>query len=658
MALVLWIADRIYGINLLLAYVDDTFSYDDCKTLLFYEPYQQFFPAKQCRLLMLWDELGIPHEREKQLFGRHLVITGFDVDPRVMTVSLSPDARQALVDAIHDFIANAPRRRRTLREWQRILGWINWGLNVLPLAKPGLSSSYAKIRDKQVPNAPIYLNADVIHDLSWVAKHFKSSSGIHVMRALAWKPTDADLSIYCDAATSGSLAFWVPTRSLGFVAPLPEAPFAPASTIFFFEALAVLSALQWAASLTHRPKRLAIYSDSMNTVQIFDSMRADKPYNAILFAACDILIASNIDLRVYHIPGSENIVADALSRSLFHVAAHIMTLHLRPNARQPQRQAWPYDRLVRERAIALGHALEASSIETYTSHVQSYLSFCKIHDFPVEPTEDTLSFYAVYMSHHIDPKSVNSYLSGICNQLETFFPNVRRARNSRLVTRTIAGCRKRLGEGTKRRQPLMPEHVALLSEKFPPLSHDNKLFIALLLSGFHALHRLGELTHNDTKSKRSWRKTIMRCSVKVFTDSYSYFLPGHKGDRLFEGNTIVIAAREDEMDPAEPFKLYLRSRDSLFPLEPALWLRRDGSIPTRSWFLTHLRTHLPSTFAGQSMRSGGATFLAASGVPDDRIQAVGRWTSEAYKIYIRKNPVVLQALLHGRTLGATRDPSF
>ncbi|KAG9218369.1 hypothetical protein CCMSSC00406_0007260 [Pleurotus cornucopiae] len=246
---------RIYGINLLLAYVDDTFSYDDCKTLLFYEPYQQFFPAKQFRLLMLWDELGIPHEREKQLFGRHLIITGFD------------------------------------------------------------------IKDKQVPNAPIYLNADVIHDLSWVAKHFESSSGIHVMRALAWKPLGADLSIYCDAATSRSLAFWVPIRSLGFVAPLPEAPFAPASAIFFFEALAVLSALQWAASLSLLPKRLAIYSDSMNTVQIFDSMQADKPYNSILFAACDILIASNIDLRVYHIPGSENIVTDALSRSLFHVAA-------------------------------------------------------------------------------------------------------------------------------------------------------------------------------------------------------------------------------------------------------------------------------------------------------------------------------------------------
>lgn len=336
-----------------------------------------------------------------------------------------------------------------------------------------------------------------------------------------------------------------------------------------------------------------------------------------------------------------------------------MSLQILASSRQPIREAWTRERLYRMRAIALGHALDPNSIITYTSHLQSYLTFCKLHDFAVDPTEDTLSFYAVYMSHHISPKSVNSYLSGIANQLETLFPYARTARNSKLVTRTVAGCRKMLSEGTNRKQPITPEHIKTFIRAHPTASsHNNKLFIAMLLCGFFGLHRLGEITIADTRNRRSWRKVIRRNSVKVFTDAFSYFLPGHKADRFFEGNTILFAQRDDEIDPLYYFREYLVSRDRLFSLQPSLWITEDGRHPTRSWFISRLRKSLPSDFAGQSLRSGGATFLAASGTPDDRIQAIGRWTSSAYKIYIRKNPVVLQALLHGRSLAHTRDTQF
>ena len=103
-------------------------------------------------------------------------------------------------------------------------------------------------------------------------------------------------------------------------------------------------------------------------------------------------------------------------------------------SRQPHREPWTFDRLVHERSIALGLSIDNSSHLTYTSALNSYLSFCKIHNFPIEPTEETLSFFVVYMSTHIKPDSVNSYLPGICNQLEVYFPNVRKNRNSILVS--------------------------------------------------------------------------------------------------------------------------------------------------------------------------------------------------------------------------------
>jgi hypothetical protein len=44
------------------------------------------------------------------------------------------------------------------------------------------------------------------------------------------------------------------------------------------------------------------------------------------------------------------------------------------------------------------------------------------------------------MCHHINPKSVDNYLSGVCNNLEGYFPHVRTSRNSALVSRTLAVC--------------------------------------------------------------------------------------------------------------------------------------------------------------------------------------------------------------------------
>ncbi|OCH83955.1 hypothetical protein OBBRIDRAFT_716913, partial [Obba rivulosa] len=97
-------------------------------------------------------------------------------------------------------------------------------------------------------------------------------------------------------------------------------------------------------------------------------------------------------------------------------------------SQQPKRAPWPLERLILECSIALGYALDKSTRLTYFSALNSYLNFCKLHDFAVEPTPDTLSFFVVFISAHIKPHSVASYLSGICSELEPFFPKVRTVR--------------------------------------------------------------------------------------------------------------------------------------------------------------------------------------------------------------------------------------
>jgi hypothetical protein len=318
-------------------------------------------------------------------------------------------------------------------------------------------------------------------------------------------------------------------------------------------------------------------------------------------------------------------------------------------SRQPARQPWTLERLQRERAIAIGASLDHSSVSVYNSHFQSYLTFCKMHNFSTEPTTDTLSFYTVYMCHHIKPSSVDSYLSGICSSLEPFFPNVRTLRRSTIVSRTLAGMKKLRGEGALRRPPLTDAGLRKVLQvlDYDGSAHDDKLVLAIIFVGYHALMRLGELTWPDKHNLQQWRKLSLRNSVQRPSPTHiSFSLPFHKADRFYEGNTILLETRRDDLDPVRLFNSYLRSRDSLFPRRPALWLRSNGSIPRYSWMRKKIGQLFGSDYAGHSLRSGGATRLAELGVPDDRIQAMGRWSSEAFRIYIRKHPVLLQALVH------------
>jgi len=66
-------------------------------------------------------------------------------------------------------------------------------------------------------------------------------------------------------------------------------------------------------------------------------------------------------------------------------------------SRRPHQETWTCKCLLRKHAVAVACAIEPSSVSSYSSAVMSYFDFFSSHALPVEPTPDTLSFYAVYM---------------------------------------------------------------------------------------------------------------------------------------------------------------------------------------------------------------------------------------------------------------------
>lgn len=81
-----------------------------------------------------------------------------------------------------------------------------------------------------------------------------------------------------------------------------------------------------------------------------------------------------------------------------------------------------------------------------------------------------------------------------------------------------------------------------------------------------------------------------------------------------------------------------------------LFMRQDGQPLTRT-LLTSCRLRkiidtagIAGNYSSHSFRIGAATVAARNGVPDHLIQALGRWNSNAYQLYIRNPSEALASL--------------
>ncbi|KIL54301.1 hypothetical protein M378DRAFT_188756 [Amanita muscaria Koide BX008] len=288
------------------------------------------------------------------------------------------------------------------------------------------------------------------------------------------------------------------------------------------------------------------------------------------------------------------------------------------------------------------HAIEQSTKKGYSTSIKSYIRFCLIHDLPLDPTPQNLARYIAYVSQYIN--SAPQYLSGIRHFLREFFPNFDDNRSSTLVQAAIRGSRKVRANPIRRKLPLRTSHLqTFLDLATSSGTFDDLLFITIISCAFYGCHRIGELVQRNDQSLFDWRKIIKRASLS-FPDNYyaQYHLPYHKSDPFYHG-TDVRFVPQAIANPITLLQQYCFRRDSHHGLRAPLFLRENGSHPTRSWFNHRLHNLLPYSYGGHSMRAGGATFYASLGLDESIIQSLGRWSSSAWKIYLRDHPAVRAA---------------
>jgi hypothetical protein len=270
-----------------------------------------------------------------------------------LTFTLPEESRQRLVDEINEWCQKGVRKRA--KEWQQFAGWMNWVLNVYPLLRPALNNVYAKLKGKD-QEARVWVNNGVREDLHWAKAKIDESDGIRVLKSITWEIDEASCIAKTDACPEG-YAFWFPETNQGFTTSSPKGT--PSTQIIFYEALAVLSALNHISQHYPPDSKIVIFTDNFPTVAMFSSLRALPEYNCILKAAINILLRSQLNLRVLHIAGEVNEVADALSRGEFmralqlHPGLSIRTFqpylrinrHQSPPLLQPPRQPLGEDQI-------------------------------------------------------------------------------------------------------------------------------------------------------------------------------------------------------------------------------------------------------------------------------------------------------------------------
>ena len=114
----------------------------------------------------------------------------------------------------------------------------------------------------------------------------------------------------------------------------------------------------------------------------------------------------------------------------------------------------------------------------------------------------------------------------------------------------------------------------------------------IALTGFHVLLHLGEMTQPNTMLKCSSKKLSWRHTLQLHTNHFTYLLPFHKGDRFFNGNTVLVMLCPLMCTcPLAMMCHYLRLRDTKFSLLPNCGLHQMAvSQPTHGLSLGYIQS--------------------------------------------------------------------
>lgn len=212
-----------------------------------------------------------------------------------------------------------------------------------------------------------------------------------------------------------------------------------------------------------------------------------------------------------------------------------------------------------------------------------------------------------------------------------------------IITKMLEGGRK-AGAQPDTRRPITLSILHRLTAALTIVHKDQYTILllkAMFLTAFHAFLRVGELTVRSRGDNSGHTLQAADCTVNFAAGrptSVSLKLMSSK-HKQSTPSYITIPANHTPNCPAHALHEYLKLAR---PRRGALFQFSNGQPVTRQFFQAQLHKALQaagidtSLFKTHSFRIGAATEAVTSlGLPDHEIQRLGRWSSNAFRSYIR-----------------------
>ncbi len=259
----------------------------------------------------LCQQLGVPLKPDKLVLPTTCItFLGIQLDSAAQTASIPPVKMNSLLTSlrhhIHLYRSHRPVTKRSLLS---LIGKLSFATKVIPAGRIFLRRLLDLAHSISQLDAPLWLNHEATLDLNWWLTYAKSWNGKAFFLDPTWTHSP-DMNLFTDASSLiGYGAFWN--------GQWLQQEWSPANchhSIQWKELYAILMACEVWGPLWHR-KRVLFHCDNQTIVHLWKSGLSRSPQLMHLVRALFYVAAThNFHVTITHIYGTDNSIADALSR--------------------------------------------------------------------------------------------------------------------------------------------------------------------------------------------------------------------------------------------------------------------------------------------------------------------------------------------------------
>ena len=358
-----------------------------------------------------------------------------------------------------------------------------------------------------------------------------------------------------------------------------------------------------------------------------------------------ILLHNNIHLKSKHIPGIENNLCDAISRSqvtpslLRQYGANSQPTHLPHHLMPDNFSINKYDQLHK----TMTASIQPTTANTYQHHYHAFLEFVTHNlnltpQIPAQPNH--ICLFIVHLANlGLSTSTIRTYLSAV--SFVHKIQNLMDPTAAFVISKTLQGINNLQGSTSSPRLPITKPILHNLLQTLAyavPTNQEHIIWHALFSFTYHACLRAGEVTLS-----RNPHNVIKYHQLSLYHTHFTIQFHNYKHS---QGNTPLLTIQSQ--DPGTPCPVTaLRHYINLRGTQPGqLFINIDKTPLTIDNFSSVLRNavaiaSLPAGYTTHSFRVGKATQMASEGQPDHLIRRAGRWKSSAYHKYLRPDNITL-----------------